>query len=326
MKEYLALLLLLFASAGGLNRVAEINTHTANARQAMDTGNYREAVRSYEMLLDSLQVKDDRARLNLAHAYFKNDQKDKAYKTYSLLLKKNNRYLQSVSALQLGILSAEFKDYPEALRFYRQALIIDPGNEAARYNYELLKKYLKDNPEEANQEKQIPPPRDQQQKDQQKEKATKKEDDKGQEEQETDTDQPDDNKQQDQQQQPDQQGSQPQAPSASPGHNQHGRSSQTPEASRQQEQLQGSEPGTETGTGSSGKPENKAAGQNNKESSQVSDREEHVQTRYERLKQMNISPEKANMILDAMRESEQQYIQQLPRKGTAKQDRSKPDW
>ena len=41
---------------------------------------------------------------------------------------------------------------------------------------------------------------------------------------------------------------------------------------------------------------------------------------------MNISPEKAQMILEAMQNGEIQYIQQQKRKSTEKQDKGKPDW
>ncbi|MEM6846347.1 MAG: hypothetical protein AAF632_29330 [Bacteroidota bacterium] len=46
----------------------------------------------------------------------------------------------------------------------------------------------------------------------------------------------------------------------------------------------------------------------------------------ERLEEMNISEEKARMILEAMRNNEMQYIQQNRRKPTKPKDRNKPDW
>ena len=46
----------------------------------------------------------------------------------------------------------------------------------------------------------------------------------------------------------------------------------------------------------------------------------------EKLSEMNISPEKAEMILEAMRNGEIQYIQQQKRKATEKKDKGKPDW
>ena len=41
---------------------------------------------------------------------------------------------------------------------------------------------------------------------------------------------------------------------------------------------------------------------------------------------MNISEEKAKMILEAMKNNEFQYIQQRKRKPTKQQDSDKPDW
>jgi len=41
---------------------------------------------------------------------------------------------------------------------------------------------------------------------------------------------------------------------------------------------------------------------------------------------MNISEEKAKMILEAMKNNEIQYIQQNRRKAKKKKDSSKPDW
>lgn len=46
----------------------------------------------------------------------------------------------------------------------------------------------------------------------------------------------------------------------------------------------------------------------------------------QRLKDMNMSEEKAKMILEAMKNQEVQYLQQNKRKATRAKDRSKPDW
>ena len=45
-----------------------------------------------------------------------------------------------------------------------------------------------------------------------------------------------------------------------------------------------------------------------------------------RLEQMEISPEKARMILEAMKSKEVQYLQQKKRKATQRNDDGKPDW
>lgn len=46
----------------------------------------------------------------------------------------------------------------------------------------------------------------------------------------------------------------------------------------------------------------------------------------EQLEKSNLDPEKAKMILDAMKSSEIQYLQQNQKKSNKKADRSKPDW
>lgn len=45
-----------------------------------------------------------------------------------------------------------------------------------------------------------------------------------------------------------------------------------------------------------------------------------------KLEQMKISPEKAEMLLEAMRNQEKQYLQQNKRKATKPKEKNKPDW
>ncbi len=71
--------------------------------------------------------------------------------------------------------------------------------------------------------------------------------------------------------------------------------------------------------------QNSQEGQERSEGEQNKD-EQSVSPVAEKLKEMNISEEKARMILDAMRNNEMQYIQQNRRKATQSRDRSKPDW
>lgn len=57
-----------------------------------------------------------------------------------------------------------------------------------------------------------------------------------------------------------------------------------------------------------------------------SDKKDFQNLDREKLKQMNISEEKARMILEAMKNQEKQYLQQQKRKSTQSRDRNKPDW
>lgn len=54
--------------------------------------------------------------------------------------------------------------------------------------------------------------------------------------------------------------------------------------------------------------------------------EQPPQSRQEKLEELNLTEEKARMILEAMKNNEIQYIQQNRRKPTKKPDSSKPDW
>ena len=54
--------------------------------------------------------------------------------------------------------------------------------------------------------------------------------------------------------------------------------------------------------------------------------EQPPQSRSEKLEELNLTEEKARMILEAMKNNEIQYIQQNKRKATKKPDSNKPDW
>ncbi len=62
------------------------------------------------------------------------------------------------------------------------------------------------------------------------------------------------------------------------------------------------------------------------EKSEEKEKEKPKPSPSDKLKEMNISEEKAQMILEAMKNKEIQYIQQNRRKATKKKDSDKPDW
>jgi len=62
---------------------------------------------------------------------------------------------------------------------------------------------------------------------------------------------------------------------------------------------------------------------NQKQEKQNDGKEESIE---QKLKQINMTKKKAEMILDALNNNEFQYIQQLKRKPSKKLDKNKPDW
>ncbi len=53
---------------GGIDDIATINRLKKQAEEAYQSGDYAQAVQYYQTLVDSLQVDDEKVRLNLAHA------------------------------------------------------------------------------------------------------------------------------------------------------------------------------------------------------------------------------------------------------------------
>ncbi|CAN5921727.1 hypothetical protein BH24BAC1_BH24BAC1_31460 [soil metagenome] len=153
----LFLLLLAFSFGDSIHQVARINAYSAEAAQAYESGHYLQAIAAYEYLLDSLHLQDHKMQLNLAHAYFRSGEFPNAHARYESLTRHPNILLRSVACQQLGTLYARRHKWKPALDFYRQALVTNPGNDQARHNYELVKKYLLLHPEELPAEEEEDP-------------------------------------------------------------------------------------------------------------------------------------------------------------------------
>ena len=86
--------------------------------------------------------KDSRLHFNQANAQVKNGMLEEAEQNYKLSLN-NEKFKDKSKALQnLGNVKFLQKDYKNAIKNYRDALVEDPQNLDARYNYELAAKML----------------------------------------------------------------------------------------------------------------------------------------------------------------------------------------
>ncbi|MBJ6116658.1 aerotolerance protein [Pontibacter sp. BT310] len=308
MKMWLAILLFLSIPGSGIQTISRINDYTVRAAKAYEKENYAEAITAYEYLLEDLEVQDDQLRLNLAHAYFKAGLWADAQYQYRLLADHTSGHIRSVVHLQLGNIASYSKKYAQALSLYRNSLVANPENETARYNYELLKKYLELHPEKAEQDKpdpeldqpdgqQLPPAAEENLEPQPKQNP----DAKGDHEQETDTPQPD---------------------PAGQDQKQGGQSNRSKQ--KDKEEAAGNEQGDTEGQqlNSQFDPNQKNPRGSNENAAADDSR---ARTQIER-QQVKISAEKAKMLLNAMRDAELQYLQQLPKKAKSQKDNSKPDW
>ncbi|MBX2900830.1 MAG: hypothetical protein KF775_14350 [Cyclobacteriaceae bacterium] len=269
MKIFGIILLALWSSIDP-GKIGQINSLKAEAKTAFEKGDYKTAAKKYHVLIDSLGVKEDEVRLNLAHAYFKQNDTTFTQSTYQSLLQSTNTRIKSIASQQLGVLAGQQNKNDQALAYFKQALLANPANEQARYNYELLKKKLaEEKKKEQDQKKKDPNQKDENKEQQDKNKEQNK--DQNEKDKKENEQQKQDNKNEDKDKQ---------------------------EQQQKEEQKQ------------------------NKEQQQ----KENSQSVKDKLKEMDMSEEKARMILEAMKNQETQYLQQNKRKATQPKDKNKPDW
>ncbi len=305
MKQLLAILLFLGLPGAGVQTITRINDYTARANKAYQQENYAEAITAYNYLLNDLEVKDDKLRLNLAHTYYKASMLAEAKEQYHLLADHKSAPIRAIVHMQLGNIAGQNKKYTQALSLFRQALIDNPENETARYNYELVKKYLALHPEKAEEtktpqqtENQPPPPAyDEQQQEQPKLNPDANGD------REDEVEKPDANPEGEQQQNSGDKGQQKQ----------------------NREEASGNETGNTKGQQLQSQEQNNPINQRNSSEFASPDEDALARTQADR-KRVRISTEKAKMLLNAMRDAELQYLQQLPKKPKSKKEKNSPDW
>lgn len=294
MKTLAGVLLVLAAVIPGIDDIARVNKLKKEAEVAYLAGDYEKAARAYAYLTDSLGVVDDKLFLNLGHSLFQQGDSSLAFSQYQRLINSPDKGLKSVALNQMGIISNKPGDRKAALNFFKEALKNDPSNDEARYNYQLVKR-------QAEQEKE-------QQQDQQQDKENqeqKQDEQKDQQNQQNQNDQQQNEQQQNKdQQKKDQQSENKEQNEKQDQEQQQQDQNQKPEDQQQKQEQQPEQQSKENKDGEQQPP----------------------QINPDKLKEMNISEEKAKMILEAMRNSEIQYIQQNKRKGTKRPESTKPDW
>jgi len=141
---------------------------------------------------------DSRLHFNQGNAQYKNGKLEDAEHSYNLTLK-NQDFSERSKALQnLGNVKFQQKDYKNAIKNYRDALIEDPQNMDARYNYELAARMLQRQQQEKQQQNKNNENKDQEKKEQQKDQQQQQQ---GQENKEEQKQQQDKQEQQKQEQQ-----------------------------------------------------------------------------------------------------------------------------
>lgn len=147
------LLFILVLLPASWKRIAEKNSAIEEAERSFAETQYEEAVRQHLALIEEYQLTDAKISFNLALSYQHNGQEADAEKTYASLLNSSEKFIPSFSANQIGVLQGNEEKYQEALASFKLALIKNPENEYARYNYELLARWLDNREDDQEKEK-----------------------------------------------------------------------------------------------------------------------------------------------------------------------------
>lgn len=194
-------LMLIINPISDLDKIARVNAAKKEAERAYLAENFDLAREKYLFLKDSLGVTDDKLMLNLANAQFHANDSASALSNYRNLSQSTDRSIASLANQQLGAMEFRSKKYQEALQYYKAALKSDPANEDARYNYELLKKLIKEQEEQEEQQQENKDQQEQNQEDQeQQDQEQQKQDQQNQDQQDQEQNEENQEEQQDQQQ------------------------------------------------------------------------------------------------------------------------------
>jgi tetratricopeptide (TPR) repeat protein len=118
--------------------VGKANSMKRQAQAEFENKNYVSAMVQYRYLRHTYKLTDEEIILNLAHCYFLLGDTTNARKQYSTLQQSDSPVIRTVALQQLGVLAWQLSRREQALALFKLSLLANPGNEDARYNFELL--------------------------------------------------------------------------------------------------------------------------------------------------------------------------------------------
>lgn len=337
--------ILLFSSITG-GDISEANRHKELASEAYQDGNFELAIQHYHYLIDSLHLNDPALALNLGHAYYQhlqslgpneqlqpeNGEDDSrsssgmkmieyytraASSAHDKEIKANAYHQMGVGLMQLAQLNqgnekeglSVEESYTASLESFKNALKNNPYNEETRYNYELVKKLFEEFKKQQEEEKKKK--KDNNEEEKEDEKEDKNEEDK-------------DNKK-DENEQKKQKGEKEKKEEDKSKEGEEGDKGEDKEKAKNKQE---GDP-NKNGEGKDKEKEggNKEGGADSKSEATEEQKEAlKKMMNSKRLKEINMTKEKAKMILEAMKAQEMQYYQNMKKGVRKKKKSSKPDW
>jgi len=135
-------------------------------KKAYEEGHYDEARVYYEHVLKN-RKKDDGAQFGLGVTAYQQKDMETAARALNNAMNSDDKSLASKAMYNLGNMFRDQQKMEESLALYRKAIELDPTDEDAKVNYELLKQVLKQQEQRQQEDKQNQE-QDQEKQDQQK--------------------------------------------------------------------------------------------------------------------------------------------------------------
>ena len=135
-------------------------------KKAYEEGHYDEARVYYEHILKN-RKKDDGAQFGLGVTAYQQKDMETAARALNNAMNSDDKSLASKAMYNLGNMFRDQQRMEESLALYRKAIELDPTDEDAKVNYELLKQVLQQQEQQQQQNKQNQE-QDQEKQDQQK--------------------------------------------------------------------------------------------------------------------------------------------------------------
>lgn len=139
-------------------RVSRLNTAINASEKSYAEAKYEESVANHLVLINDFEYKSPELSFNLGLSHHYAEKIDEAQTWYDQATQSPNKMLVSFAQNQGGVIIGNKKEYEAALSKFQSALIKDPTNEQARYNYEMLARWLQRDQERKNQDKNKPEP------------------------------------------------------------------------------------------------------------------------------------------------------------------------
>ena len=168
-------------------------------KKAYEEGHYDEARIYYEHILKN-RKKDNGAQFGLGVTAYQQKDMETAARALNNAMNSNDKSLASKAMYNLGNMFRDQQKMEESLALYRKAIELDPTDEDAKVNYELLKQVLQQQEQQQQEDKQNEE-QDQEKGDQEKGEAQQKQDQDSEGQDEQNKNQDDQEKGEDQQKQ-----------------------------------------------------------------------------------------------------------------------------